>query len=114
MTLAPRETSTLWVCVDCYFAHHGVLEDHQLEARREQEPDYEPLCELSDDELSAGMLWDEHECLPDTEWDDVPGDHECECERIDFVHGDRNPCDGCGSTLGGDREALTLWHDPAS
>jgi len=30
----------------------------------------------------------------------------CDCEKRDFSW---SPCDGCGSNLGGDRHAFTIW-----
>jgi hypothetical protein len=114
-----REHATLWVCVDCYLTHHGVRDDSNdgtfpvhpdarfyTSADTYTIPDREPLSLVSDaDELSAGMMWDEHECDRDS-WDDG---NECECELMTFTWA---RCDGCGSTLGGERHALTVWYAP--
>jgi hypothetical protein len=96
-----RETSVLWVCVDCYATHcNGAASDDPDYA-----PDRTPLGLLAPDaEISAGMARSEHSC-------DAGEDVECDCERVDFSW---SRCPACGSQLGGAREALTLWHAPAS
>lgn len=98
------EPTTYWVCLDCYFTHHGVRED-------ETPPDCEPLSLIPEKaKVTAGLLLKEHaEDCPNRLagcWDDV----ECDCERMTFTW---SSCDGCGSHLGGSREALTVWiHEP--
>lgn len=97
-------TDLLWVCVDCYETHHGVREDHN------EPPDREPLNLIpADADVTGGMFWEQHE--PDCEHAKSRGDDggECECERQTFSW---RPCQGCGSTLGGAREALTVWFAP--
>lgn len=96
-----RKPYTVWVCVDCYETHHGVRE-------AEEAPDCEPLALIpASAEVTAGLMAAEHadDCpnVTDGEW---TGDAECECERTEFSWA---RCDGCGSTLGGAREALTVW-----
>lgn len=87
--------ATLWVCVDCYVTHHGVANEWDT-------PDREPLSLIDEDsEVSAGMMWEEHECDRPS-WDEG----ECDCETVTFSGA---PCDGCGSYLAGSRHALTLW-----
>lgn len=98
-----KPLDTIWVCVDCYMAHNGVLEE------QDPTPDCEPLGLIEEGyDLTAGMLWEEHseDCLYRTMGGNVPGDYECDCEHITFSS---SRCEGCGSTLGGAREALTLW-----
>ena len=68
----------LWVCVDCYFTHHGVNETVA--------PDREPLSLVE----NAAAL---------TDWTDSETG-----EGIDAFSW--SSCDGCGSTLGGDRFRL--------
>lgn len=99
MTTAKAPT-TAWVCVDCYEVHHGVREEGR------EAPDREPLNLIPEDaEVTAGLLWEEHS-------DDCPNRRaeqsivECDCEQITFTWA---ACHGCGSTLGGAREALTIW-----
>lgn len=97
-TETAKHTATLWVCVDCYMAHHGLLETEMG-----YEPTHAPLGLLEpDSDVTAGLMWAEHEC-DRASWDD--GD-ECSCEHQTFSW---SPCEGCGSHLGGSREALTTW-----
>jgi hypothetical protein len=103
-----REHETFWVCTDCYFTHHYGRESI------EEPPDREPLGLIDrPGDLSAGLMADEHDTdcpvwLGDPNRPDVPTTAECDCERRTFTW---QRCEGCGSTLGGSREALTYW-DP--
>lgn len=104
-----REGYTVWVCVDCYFAHEGVSSDERGE-------DYpaDVLSLISDSaDVTSGLLAEEHaeDCpvfpvLADGSRGGFNGSAECECECRDFSW---SRCDGCGSTLGGSRHALTVW-----
>lgn len=100
--------TTYWVCQDCYFATEGDVDD-------ESTPDREPMNLISDTAtVTVGLIADAHddECpvwLGDPNHPDVPvREAECECERQTFSW---RRCDGCGSRLGGSREALTVWED---
>jgi hypothetical protein len=102
--------SVVWVCVDCYMTHHGITEDEQ---GFPYPTDPAPLSLIGEGfDVFAGLPADEHagDCpvwLGDPNRPDVPvRDAECECERDSFSW---RPCEGCGSPLGGDREALTLF-----
>lgn len=104
MTTATKEPSTCWVCVDCYETHHGVREGWR------EAPDREPLNLIAEDaEVTAGLLIEEHaeDCearrAAEQGW---ANEVECDCERITFS---KSWCHGCGSTLAGAREALTVW-----
>jgi hypothetical protein len=114
MTTDTRETYTYWVCVDCYFAHHGVGDDDPA-------PDREPLALIdAGAEVTAGLLSAEHDCAKGAAHVHFDGDDDmiaryfrmfleaddddCGCERREFSW---SRCDGCGSHLGGAREALT-------
>jgi hypothetical protein len=89
---------TVWVCADCYLAHHGI--DDETDAT----PDCEPLSRIGDDvDVTAGMLSEEHADDCDPSADDY---EECDCETQSFSW---SQCEGCGSQLGGERHALTLW-----
>lgn len=99
MTADTREAYTVWVCVDCYLTHHGVREDNTP-------PDREPLALIpAAADVFSGMAWDEHDCVNAVDIDPWRGPVECECERQTFS---RSVCGGCGSTLAGEREALTV------
>lgn len=81
------ESTTIWVCVDCYLAHHGLLDESAT-------PDREPLKLISDgDRLYSGIAF---------------GEGSEQCEQITFTW---SACEGCGSTLGGERYAMTLEWD---
>lgn len=102
MPLEYKTATTYWVCVDCYAVQTGTNEDWELQNIR---PDREPLSRIPETAtVTEGLLSEEHDegCPNRPEW---VGD-ECYCERREFTWA---PCDGCGSTLGGSREALTVW-----
>jgi hypothetical protein len=100
------DTITLWVCVDCHLAYH--------EGEYTPEEDVQPwsLLDLSDGTptlITRGIF----PGLPNTEHSEdcafrADPDQECtwdgECEHNSFSW---TRCDGCGSTLGGDRHAFT-------
>lgn len=96
-----------WVCTDCYFCHHGTSEEERGEAYPENVLSLIP----EDAEVTAGMMWEEHaEDCPNR----IAGENvdECECEQITFTW---SSCEGCGSALGGSRDALTVWiHEEAT
>lgn len=81
---------TLWVCEDCYLVAAGY-DEHEL-----GRPVGDALSLLGDAEFTLGGP---HE-------DDCDGEGDCNCERREFSW---SRCEGCGSTLGGIREALTWW-----
>lgn len=97
-------TAPGWCCVDCLF----------LEANGETPP------EMTEEETSAwldkvaeagrwslGRMFGQEGCEHTSEsWDVDPEPHAEQCEQIDFSS---RPCDVCGSTLGGAREAVTFW-----
>lgn len=92
-----QPTRTLWVCIDCMLMHAN--------GETSGEVDREPWSLWSaDDEITMGMRWEDHECEDPEETFRNGG--ECYCETQDFSWSD---CDGCGSTLGGERFAFTGW-----
>jgi hypothetical protein len=64
------------------------------------------------DHLTLGSMTGEGEC-PHGDWhtltDEEQEEHLTECDRDTFRW---SSCDGCGSTLGGERHAATLWWTP--
>jgi hypothetical protein len=56
---------------------------------------------LADFEVTMGMDREEHEC---------GGAEECDCEVRSFS---MSACEGCGSDLGGERYAMTIWEREA-
>ena len=98
-----RKSVTLWVCADCLMSEAtGSVSD---------DPDYVPNREpwgliADSDEITAGLVREEHDCGyedHDEAWPDY-----CECEQREFSW---SACDACGSTLGGSRDAYTLWYN---
>lgn len=94
------ETYTYWVCVDCHMTHHTGEAPDMPEG-------CEPWSKLEEGQTAtSGLLQAEHACG----WEDMDRDSEptCdyECEHVSFSWSD---CDGCGSTLGGERFAYTVW-----
>ena len=93
-----RNTVKLWVCIDCMLVHaNGECTDT---------PDRAPwaLWENDSSDITMGLLWSEHEC--ETPEETFRNGGECDCETDPFSMSD---CDGCGSTLAGERHAFTAW-----
>lgn len=96
---------TIWVCQCCMLIHaNGECCSDDVHGGDSREP----LSAIGDGvSVTAGMLWSEHA-------DDCPNRAaeswvaECDCERMTFTW---SGCEGCGSTLGGERHALTLWSE---
>jgi ribosomal protein L37AE/L43A len=98
-----KEGDAIWVCVDCFYTHHGIFEEEEHGT-----PDKEPLSLIGDDvEVTSGVLEHDEDCpnIRDGKW---VGESDETCEEIEFSH---SACHGCGSTLGGSRHALTIWTD---
>jgi hypothetical protein len=86
------------VCVDCMVLHANGEYDHD---RDPSEP--EPLSLIGPGySVTMGVSEHSEHC---TEVDREEG---CDCDQLGFSW---SRCEGCGSTLGGDRFALTLWRD---
>ena len=97
-------TYTIRVCQDCYLTHHYgyAAED------TEYVPDREPLALVpAGADITSGMLHSEHD--PDCVDPESCGDDGEGCEHSTFSS---RPCEGCGSRLGGTRDALTVWVAP--
>jgi hypothetical protein len=98
----------IWVCVCCMLreANGECCADdiHGGDSR-------EPLSGIAPgDSIALGMGWDEHadECETRTTHGAPAAEYECGCAIRPFSWG---TCEGCGSTLGGERHAMTRWHD---
>lgn len=110
-----KDSCTIWVCVDCIM-HHANGECGSCHT--DEGHDREPLGLVDKpmsgyDTVTAGMLNERHDesCLRFIRAgmrNGVPGDYECDCETMTFSW---SSCEGCGSTLGGERHAMTLWFD---
>lgn len=91
---------TIWVCVDCMLVHAN--------GECGEEPDCEPWNRLENGfTVTMGLSAEEH---ADTCEVKLTGehDHECDCETRNFSW---SSCEGCGSSLGGERHAFALWQE---
>jgi ribosomal protein L37AE/L43A len=96
--MTKTETSTLWVCTDCVILlANGDMPPEPTE--------YAPMALLAGQDVTHGST--EHEGC-----DNVPKwiGAECDCEVQTFS---MSTCDGCGSPLGGERHAVTVWSHEA-
>lgn len=99
------ETCTIWVCQCCMLVTaNGECCDN------DQHDGFEPLSLSGLDNMVPGLIYSEHDdnCLlhPSTIPVHVRSDYECYCEKKDFSW---SSCEGCGSSLGGERHAMTLF-----
>jgi len=89
-----NNTTKIGICTDCLMM--------LANGEGPTEPtDHEPLALVAGDEITLGILAEEHNegCVRSYD--------QCECENLGFS---MESCEGCGSPLGGDRYAATLWH----
>lgn len=101
MAISRENTQSISICVDCLFllANGEVIDaegeditlDHRCDVRRL----------WGDVEITLGSLQGSVECsCADPTWSDYPS-----CEpRFSW-----SSCEGCGSSLGGDRVHATAW-----
>ncbi len=92
--------TSIWACTDCTHAHANGEYDPD---RPDSEP--EPLSLIKTDEtVTLGLFSEEHAdtCTPE---DRAEG---CDCEHDTFS---TSACGACGSTLHGERYAMTVWHE---
>ena len=85
------ETCTYWVCIDCHMTHHTGESPDMPEG-------CEPWSKLEEGQtVTSGLLCE----TPNFGY-----------ESDEFLAHDSfswSDCDGCGSTLGGERFAYTVW-----
>jgi hypothetical protein len=93
---ATQDHATVWACIDCTSLHaNGDVGDPA--------PEHEPLGLIGPNEhVTLGLVREEHSCDYDTDW----SAGNCQCERDEFSW---SSCDTCGSPLGGERHAMTIW-----
>lgn len=85
-----------WVCVDCYFAHHYGMSEHEgqwFAGESDTPADRKPLALLDEFELADNTESETGEGMDEFSW---------------------SSCDGCGSTLGGARYRLALFEPRAA
>jgi ribosomal protein L37AE/L43A len=114
-----REYADVWVCTDCYFAHHYGASEHDGKwyANESDSPceSGEPLRLLDNYETSDNTCSNHSvEDLYDEDGDRTGETSACEdCGQTDYETGIEDfswrRCDGCGSTLGGSRYRLAIW-----
>lgn len=105
--MATQPTVPQWICIHCYI--HLVNGDctqpencHPVQCWA-LHPDVDhPLYLFRGMPVTPGMLDSEHECGREN-GEEVD---ECDCERREFS---TSTCDGCNSSLHGEREAVTGW-----
>ena len=102
------DTCTIWVCIDCILH----LANGECGSCHEDHPDSEPLSKVEEDYITLGMAWEQHDSSCVYSRLDGPNiaalESLCDCETQSFSW---SQCQGCGSTLGGERHAATLWFD---
>lgn len=98
-----KDTCTIWVCIDCMLHHaNGECGSCHTDEGHDREP-LNRINPAAGDEIAMGLGDEDHPCgIPFIERED------CDCEFRSFSW---SSCDGCGSTLGGERHAMTLWFD---
>lgn len=104
-----KNLGTIWVCQDCML-HEANGECGGCHDEDGHEGG-EPLSSIGDGfHVTMGMVYEEHsdECLLHTMGADAPGDYQCDCETNTFS---TSQCEGCGSYLHGERDAMTLWEN---
>lgn len=100
--MASEPQGTIWVCVDCL---HAEVNGEELPDRDPSQPELWALWPAGSGDVTVGILDEEHdpECDPD-----VRTYEGCECDHRTFSW---SRCEGCGSTLGGERQAFTYWSE---
>lgn len=109
--------SNVWVCTDCYFAHHYGAHQHdgQWFAGESDTPcEREPLALLAGDDLSDNTCSDHYYEQDCSKNEDGENTEPCaQCGSSDDENGmddfSWSWCAGCGSTLGGSRYRLAVW-----
>lgn len=109
-----KDTCTIWVCQDCIMHHaNGECGSCHTDEGHDREPMGlvdKPMSGY--DMVTMGRAWEEH--AEDCVFHGLSGpnistpESECDCETMTFSW---SSCEGCGSTLGGERHAMTLWFD---
>lgn len=103
----------VWVCTDCYFAHHYGRHEHDglwYSGESDEPCELEPLGKLDDVDLSDNTCSD-HDADEtrddDYELIEIPCTH---CGQTGYENGIQefswSSCGGCGSNLGGSRYRL--------
>lgn len=98
--MSEEPTATQWVCVHC-FSHLVNGDCTEMDTCTFGSGDEnDPLHLFGDMHVTPGMLSEDHQCGRES------GEDECDCETNTFSW---SACDGCGSGLGGERNAVVGW-----
>lgn len=102
MVIIERTACSIDVCVDCLVVLAGdPADDPTGEAVKAGER----MTQIwGDKEITPGRLTDD--CQHDLDDTDDDAIHRDYCEALGFSY---SSCEGCGSSLGGDRYAATVW-----
>ncbi len=87
-----EDYGNVYVCQDCYFAHHYGAHEHEgmwYSGDSDTPAECEPLARLAEYELADNTDSETGDGIDEFSW---------------------SRCDGCGSHLGGSRYRLALWH----
>lgn len=97
------ETCTIWVCQNCMLHRcNGECGDCHNEDGHDREP------WALEVEAIMGMMWDQHNADCYNFPEGTAANWPCDCETNTYSTA---ACEGCGSTLHGERHAFTLWLD---
>lgn len=92
-----------WACIDCYYVLNGF--DPELSHDQAQDLIERIATRHAGYKLFCGMRAEEHNC---PRANGIFAEEECFCEHVVFSW---ESCDICGSTLGGSREAVSMFLD---
>jgi hypothetical protein len=107
-----KSLGTIKVCTTCMLVHANGVDiryesDHGMEYDPETNPSPEPTpWGIEPRDVAMGMALEEHSCgrLPHGEGEAF----DCDCETDEHS---TSSCDGCGSTLHGERHAFTVFQN---
>lgn len=101
----PKNHATVWVCLDCIMHH---VNGECGNCHTDEGHDREPLALVRGNQPAKGMYSEEHseDCLVRSNPTTVCYDCDCETNPFSWFS-----CEGCGSNLGGERHAMTIWWD---
>lgn len=94
-----------WCCTDCIM----LLANGETSPEWTEEEETEFLERFNRNpagSVTIGIVRAEHECLDENGQTASDLGGECFCEQMSFSS---SSCDVCGSTLAGDRHAVTFW-----
>jgi len=101
--MSKGDSYTVWVCDNCMLHHmNGECGDCHTDPGHDREQWI--LWEAAKYRITKGMLSSRHECSDYEPLQEI--ESECDCETRDYS---MTACEGCDSTLHGQRYAFTIW-----